>query len=543
MPYQKASLAWFEVEYDKAVQKNKNKLMRKKFGTKFLKDLEKIARTNKIEISGGLDFEEGQSGITGYEQVKGTSMASPFFHEHDYEMQFHTHVAYRKDMNIASCHPSPADMGNVSLFYPGVILWEGPNGKVRWILLLSAHEEFVTSQSMEAAYNKARKNAAGNNTSQAFKKEWRATLNRAGLDFREIKPGETWAWFPRDTHPEKRKNKASISDEKFALILRNAIEKANAGNRYGGAVPFYAIWNDMQNQGIDWITFINAINVLEDKRFVDTSIINDIHVFSHPEYTYKLGDKYIGYVALRDEFDKAFPRTNKTEYEKINWVDIARDRWNNYIKQQLLAGQRMESGQKEYSEQVKQSFINAGYRIEGQFAIKGTEPETVLTDKQKENAIYKQLMREFMSSQESGRIYTSIKSFKNDIQDGTIKPYQIWHLPNYPRYAMMLQEKEWAKEERKENKTTIGIVEVFTTKDCHKCPTLIAFLDKHGIKHVKRMVDEDPDTETEALIYNIFSVPALKMGENVLCTKDIFMRADLNEDKVLAFLQGNKRSR
>jgi glutaredoxin len=94
------------------------------------------------------------------------------------------------------------------------------------------------------------------------------------------------------------------------------------------------------------------------------------------------------------------------------------------------------------------------------------------------------------------------------------------------------------------NKTTIGIVEVFTTKECHKCPKLIAFLDKHKIKYIKRMVDKDPDIETEALIYNIFSVPALKIGERVLRTKDVFTRADLNESTVLAFLQGkpNKAS-
>jgi hypothetical protein len=153
------------------------------------------------------------------------------------------------------------------------------------------------------------------------------------------------------------------------------------------------------------------------------------------------------YKTIEDVIQKY--KSNKAEYEKINWVEIARDRWNNYIKQQLMAGQRMEGNMKEYSEQVKQSFINAGYRIEGYFAIKGTEPETILTDKQKESAIYKQLMREFMSSRESGLIYTSIRSFKTDIQDGTIKPYQIWHLPSYPRYAMMLQEKEWAKEEKR----------------------------------------------------------------------------------------------
>lgn len=53
---------------------------------------------------------------------------------------------------------------------------------------------------------------------------------------------------------------------------------------------------------------------------------------------------------------------------------------------------------------------------------------------------------------------------------------------------------------------------------------------------INRMVDKDPEAETDALMYNIFSAPAIKLGEKILRAKDIFTRADLNEGKILAFL-------
>ena len=205
------SFAEFERGYIQAVKLHRMELMHKKFTGKLLKQLEIDARSKKVEVSGGLDFEKANTGIVSYQEVKGSGMASPFFHKNDYEMQFHTHVAYHIDMNLASCHPSPADMGNVALFYPGVILWETPRGKVQWMLLRSLHKDFVSPIGFEKVYDKARKNASGSNTSKAFVKQWRTMLNKSGMDFSIIKPGESWVWLPVDNTPEKKNKAVSVS--------------------------------------------------------------------------------------------------------------------------------------------------------------------------------------------------------------------------------------------------------------------------------------------------------------------------------------------
>jgi hypothetical protein len=65
---------------------------------------------------------------------------------------------------------------------------------------------------------------------------------------------------------------------------------------------------------------------------------------------------------------------------------------------------------------------------------------------------------------------------------------------------------------------------------------LSKYLDELEIFHKDKMIDSDPDAETEALLYNIFSVPALRIGENVLRTKDIFKKIDIIKNKLNEFL-------
>lgn len=190
--------ATFEAVYKKAVTKNKGKLMRVKVTDAFLSDLEKLANVEKVEYSGGLDFEQGQAGITGIKKKRGTHWSSPFFKQHDHEAQFHTHVAYRLDYNVASSHPSPADMGNVSLTYPGFILWKNKQGVVQWTLLRSTMTAWASEQAMEALYNKAEK-IVGNNTSIKFNNAWRKMLNSDGMDFQRVIPNKTFIYVEKDT--------------------------------------------------------------------------------------------------------------------------------------------------------------------------------------------------------------------------------------------------------------------------------------------------------------------------------------------------------
>ena len=77
---------------------------------------------------------------------------------------------------------------------------------------------------------------------------------------------------------------------------------------------------------------------------------------------------------------------------------------------------------------------------------------------------------------------------------------------------------------------------LFSTKECPKCMKLSDYLTSMGIKYVKRVIDSDPEAETDALMNNIFSAPALKKGDSVLRTKEIFDRGQIVEDKLKQFI-------
>jgi len=198
----------FSIKYKVAVKKHQAKLMRVKITDAFLADLEKLAKTEKVEYSGGLDFEKGQKGITGYKKVRGTHWSSPFFKRNDYEMQFHTHVAYKHDDNRASSHPSPADMCNVSLLYPGFILWQNTKGKVQWLLLRSVSTSWQTENRMESLYNEV-EDVIGGNTEPMFDKAWRSALNKKGLDFEKVVPNETSVYLELDSSDKPMGTKKS----------------------------------------------------------------------------------------------------------------------------------------------------------------------------------------------------------------------------------------------------------------------------------------------------------------------------------------------
>jgi arsenate reductase-like glutaredoxin family protein len=79
-------------------------------------------------------------------------------------------------------------------------------------------------------------------------------------------------------------------------------------------------------------------------------------------------------------------------------------------------------------------------------------------------------------------------------------------------------------------------LELFSTKECSKCSKLGDYLTKMGIQYTKRMIDADPEAETDALMLNIIAAPALKKGGVVLRTKDLFMKDQIIEDKVRSFV-------
>ena len=53
------------------------------------------------------------------------------------------------------------------------------------------------------------------------------------------------------------------------------------------------------------------------------------------------------------------------------------------------------------------------------------------------------------------------------------------------------------------------MLELFTTSTCTKCVALEKKLEAAGIPFVKRVIDLDPEAETDALMLGIRQVPAL----------------------------------
>ena len=82
-------------------------------------------------------------------------------------------------------------------------------------------------------------------------------------------------------------------------------------------------------------------------------------------------------------------------------------------------------------------------------------------------------------------------------------------------------------------------IDLFSTKGCVKCEALSMFLSAKGIKYNKRVIsDEDPESETDALMLNIVAAPALVRDGKVLRTRDIFNSSGhIDEDKVRSFVR------
>jgi glutaredoxin len=81
-----------------------------------------------------------------------------------------------------------------------------------------------------------------------------------------------------------------------------------------------------------------------------------------------------------------------------------------------------------------------------------------------------------------------------------------------------------------------NILELFSTTECPKCTKLGEYLTKMGVKYTKRLIDADPEAETDALMLNIIAAPALKKGSLVLRTKDLFVKDQIIEDKLRSFV-------
>ncbi|HME53105.1 MAG TPA: glutaredoxin domain-containing protein [Candidatus Lokiarchaeia archaeon] len=60
------------------------------------------------------------------------------------------------------------------------------------------------------------------------------------------------------------------------------------------------------------------------------------------------------------------------------------------------------------------------------------------------------------------------------------------------------------------------MLELFTTSTCTKCAVLEKKLENAGIPFVKRVIDVDPEAQTDALMLGIHELPALCKDRKIL---------------------------
>lgn len=83
-------------------------------------------------------------------------------------------------------------------------------------------------------------------------------------------------------------------------------------------------------------------------------------------------------------------------------------------------------------------------------------------------------------------------------------------------------------------------VEVFSTSECPKCLELIRYLESRGITYTKRVIDQDPIAETDALMLNICSAPALRVNDDVYHQKALMTSGVLDPLKLDAIFPAPK---
>ncbi|MDO8056477.1 MAG: glutaredoxin domain-containing protein [Candidatus Hermodarchaeota archaeon] len=79
---------------------------------------------------------------------------------------------------------------------------------------------------------------------------------------------------------------------------------------------------------------------------------------------------------------------------------------------------------------------------------------------------------------------------------------------------------------------------MFSSSVCPRCDVLKRYLTTHGINHSVRMIDE-PEARVDALMLNIYSTPALVIGDKVLHQEDMFANNQLDISMLLSFLRSN----
>ncbi|MCK5587981.1 MAG: hypothetical protein KAI34_04590 [Candidatus Lokiarchaeota archaeon] len=80
-------------------------------------------------------------------------------------------------------------------------------------------------------------------------------------------------------------------------------------------------------------------------------------------------------------------------------------------------------------------------------------------------------------------------------------------------------------------------IENFEENVCPNCKKLKAFLEEKGLNYTPLNIQENPDHKVEALVNNVFALPALRIGEDILRAKDMIEETgEFLGDAVLRFI-------
>ncbi len=83
------------------------------------------------------------------------------------------------------------------------------------------------------------------------------------------------------------------------------------------------------------------------------------------------------------------------------------------------------------------------------------------------------------------------------------------------------------------------VLKMFVETNCPSCRALKSFLSAINVKYVESNID-DSENKVDALMLNIYSVPALVIGDKVLKASEIFdSNNSLRKNDIMEFVRRN----
>jgi len=83
------------------------------------------------------------------------------------------------------------------------------------------------------------------------------------------------------------------------------------------------------------------------------------------------------------------------------------------------------------------------------------------------------------------------------------------------------------------------VLKMFVETNCPSCRALKTFLTTSNVKYVESNID-DSENKVDALMMNVYSVPALVIGSKVLKANEIFDSSNsLKKNDIMEFVRGN----